>query len=202
MWRAGTANQLVHQMDCAHSHLSNNEDNILEHEVHEMENIENRDDAEENPEQGNAAATYHLEKCDFNRDSSSSTDKEFDLSTCDSTLPERYLVLPGDTWYSIAAKYSIKEYQLKAANRGLASSINLPAYSYVNVPISQEMKVNQAESSVASKTAKYHVVKQGENLGRIARKYKISLAKLLKLNNMTEQDARRLKEGVRLKVSD
>ena len=45
-------------------------------------------------------------------------------------------------------------------------------------------------------------MKRGENLGRIARKYKISLAKLLKMNNMTEADARRLKVGHKLKVSE
>jgi LysM repeat protein len=46
------------------------------------------------------------------------------------------------------------------------------------------------------------VVKRGENLGTIARKYKISLPKLLKINNMSNADARRLKVGRKLKVSE
>jgi LysM repeat protein len=60
----------------------------------------------------------------------------------------------------------------------------------------------QTAQPVTPDTAKYHVVKRGENLGRIARKYRISLAKLLKMNNMTEADARRLKVGHKLKVSE
>ena len=46
------------------------------------------------------------------------------------------------------------------------------------------------------------MVKRGENLGRIAAKYKLTLAKLLKLNNMTQADARRLQVGQKLKVSE
>ena len=60
----------------------------------------------------------------------------------------------------------------------------------------------QAAQPVVQETAKFHVVKRGENLGRIARKYRISLSKLLKLNNMTQADARRLQVGHKLKVSE
>ena len=60
----------------------------------------------------------------------------------------------------------------------------------------------QAAQPAFQETAKFHVVKRGENLGRIPRKYKISLPKLLKLNNMSAADARRLQVGHKLKVSE
>ena len=62
-------------------------------------------------------------------------------------------------------------------------------------------KDNKA-APVVQETARYHVVKRGENLGRIAKKYNLSLPRLLKLNNMTNADARRLQVGHKLKVSE
>ena len=47
-----------------------------------------------------------------------------------------------------------------------------------------------------------HVVKKGETLGVIARKYRISLKKLYSLNGLTEKDARRIQPGRELKVGE
>lgn len=116
-----------------------------------------------------------------------------------------HLVQSGDTWGRIAAQYGITEDVLKGANAQLATLTNLPGGTYLNVPLpadSPEAKAMQAAQPAVQETARYHVVKRGENLGRIARKYKISLPKLLKLNNMTNADARRLQVGHKLKVSE
>lgn len=116
-----------------------------------------------------------------------------------------YHIKSGDTWGRIAAQYNITEDVLKGANAQLATLTNLPAGAYLEVPVpadSAEAKAAQAEKPVVKETAEYHVVKRGENLGRIAKKYKISLPKLLKLNNMTMADARRLQVGQKLKVSE
>ena len=121
------------------------------------------------------------------------------------TVTVKHLVQSGDTWGRIAAQYSITEDVLKGANGTLASRTNLPTGTYLNVPVAQNSaaaQAAQAAQATTPDTAKYHVVKRGENLGRIARKYKISLPKLLKLNNMTDADARRLKVGHKLKVSE
>lgn len=121
------------------------------------------------------------------------------------TVNKPHLVKSGETWGRIAAQYGITEDVLKGANTQLAALTNLPGGSYLNVPLpadSPEVKAMQAAQPAVQETAKYHVVKRGENLGRIAKKYKISLSRLLKLNNMTNADARRLQVGHKLKVSE
>lgn len=119
------------------------------------------------------------------------------------TIPHH--VKSGDTWGRVAAQYGITEDVLKGANTQLASVTNLPAGTYLSVPVPADSAAAQAAEAarpVVQETAKFHVVKRGENLGRIARKYKISLNKLLKMNNMTQADARRLQVGQKLKVSE
>ena len=117
----------------------------------------------------------------------------------------KHLVNSGDTWGRVAAQYGITEDVLKGANPTLAARTNLPGGAYLSVPVpadSAAAKAAQVAKPVVKDTAKYHVVKRGENLGVIARKYKISLPKLLKINNMSNADARRLKVGRKLKVSE
>lgn len=121
------------------------------------------------------------------------------------TVAVAHLVQSGDTWGRIAAQYSITEDVLKGANAALAGRTALPTGTYLNVPVPQgsaAAQAAQAAQPVVQETARFHVVKRGENLGRIARKYKISLNKLLKMNNMTAADARRLQVGQKLKVSE
>jgi LysM repeat protein len=121
------------------------------------------------------------------------------------TVEIKHLIQSGDTWGRIAAQYNITEDVLKGANTQLAAMTNLPGGTYLSVPVpagSTEARQAEAARPAVQDTAQYHVVKRGENLGRIAKKYKISLPKLLKLNNMTNADARRLQVGQKLKVSE
>ena len=115
------------------------------------------------------------------------------------------MIQSGDTWGRIAAEYGITEDVLKGANTQLASLTNLPAGTYLTVPVpadSAHARAADAAAPVVQETARYHVVKRGENLGRIAKKYGLSLPRLLKMNNMTNADARRLQVGHKLKVSE
>lgn len=117
----------------------------------------------------------------------------------------KHHVNSGDTWGRVAAQYGITEDVLKGANPTLAARTTLPGGAYLVVPVpadSQAAQAAQAARPAVADTAKYHVVKRGENLGSIARKNNISLNKLMKLNNMTNADARRLKVGRKLKVSE
>ncbi|MBR3902235.1 MAG: LysM peptidoglycan-binding domain-containing protein [Akkermansia sp.] len=121
------------------------------------------------------------------------------------TVDHPHHIRSGDTWGRIAAQYGITEDVLKAANPSMAERTNLPAGAYLTVKIpadSPAAKALEAAKPVVKDTAKYHIVKRGENLGRIARKYKISLSKLLQLNDMTNADAKRLRVGHKLKVSE
>ncbi len=113
-----------------------------------------------------------------------------------------HLVKSGETWGRIAAQYGVTEDVLKGANTQMASLTNLPGGTYLNVPLPADAVPAPAAQPVEKAAARYHVVKRGENLGRIAKKYNIPLVKLLKLNNMTAADARRLQVGRKLKVSE
>ncbi len=121
------------------------------------------------------------------------------------TVEVKHLVNSGDTWGRVAAQYGITEDVLKGANPSLAARTNLPGGAYLSVPVpadSQAAQAAQAARPAVADTARYHIVKRGENLGSIARKNRISLNKLMKLNNMTNADARRLKVGHKLKISE
>ena len=121
------------------------------------------------------------------------------------TVEVKHLIQSGDTWGRVAAQYGITEDVLKGANTQLASMTNLPGGTFLSVPVPADSAAAQAATAAkpaAPDTAQYHVVKRGENLGRIAKKYKLSLPKLLKINNMSNADARRLQVGQKLKVSE
>lgn len=118
-----------------------------------------------------------------------------------------YHVKSGDTWGRIAAQFNTTEDVLKGANPQLAAVTNLPGGTYLNVPVPEDAaaaqpQVSEQAQAQVQETVKFHEVKRGENLGRIARKYNIPLNKLLKMNNMTMTDAKRLKIGQKLKVSE
>ncbi len=121
-----------------------------------------------------------------------------------STVERKHLVQSGDTWSSIATQYNVTEAVLKGANAQLASMTNLPGGTYLSVPVPADSAAPQpvqAEQPAVQEEVKYHTVKRGENLGRIARKYNIDLNDLYKVNNMTPADAKRLKIGQKLRVS-
>lgn len=120
------------------------------------------------------------------------------------TVERKHLVQSGDTWSSIATQYNVTEAVLKGANAQLASMTNLPGGTYLSVPVPADSAAPQpvqAEQPAVQEEVKYHTVKRGENLGRIARKYNIDLNDLYKVNNMTPADAKRLKIGQKLRVS-
>lgn len=57
-----------------------------------------------------------------------------------------------------------------------------------------------AKNSSTDPSAQYHYVQKGESPWHIAKKYGISVDKLMKLNHLDEATARRLREGDRLRV--
>lgn len=123
------------------------------------------------------------------------------------TTTVKHYVASGDTWYSIAKQYGSTVEALQAANPKSAQKNVLFSGTYLNVPVpadSAHAQTARAENAAqeAASAAKIHVVKRGENLGIIAKRNKISLQKLMKLNNLTEKDARRIRVGQELKVSE
>ncbi len=123
------------------------------------------------------------------------------------TTMVKHYVASGDTWYRIAAQYGTTVEELQAANPKSAQKNVLFSGTYLNVPVksdSPQAQATLAETAAAEAAAapQIHVVKRGENLGIIAKRNKISLQKLMQLNNLTEKDARRIRVGQELKVSE
>lgn len=123
------------------------------------------------------------------------------------TVTVKHLVNSGETWGTVAAQYEVSVEALKAANPKSAAKPMLYQGTYLNVPVSADSERGKAVAATQQQEAtiaagKMHTVKKGESLGLIAKKYKISLKKLLELNNMTEKDARSLKIGTELKVAE
>lgn len=123
------------------------------------------------------------------------------------TVTVKHLVNSGETWGTVAAQYEVSVEALKAANPKSAAKPMLYQGTYLNVPVSAESERGKAVAATQQQEAviaagKMHTVKKGESLGLIAKKYKISLKKLMELNNMTDKDARSLKIGTELKVAE
>ncbi len=123
------------------------------------------------------------------------------------TTMVKHYVASGDTWYRIAAQYGTTVEALQAANPKSAQKNTLFSGTYLNVPVkadSPHAQATLAETAAAEAAAapRIHVVKRGENLGIIAKRNKISLQKLMQLNNLTEKDARRIRVGQELKISE
>ncbi len=123
------------------------------------------------------------------------------------TVTVKHYVASGDTWYRIATQYGTTVEALQTANPKAAQKNMLFSGTYLDVPVKSDSPHAQAvaaENAVAEAAAapKVHTVKRGETLGLIAKRNNISLQKLLKINNLTEKDARRIQVGTELKVSE
>lgn len=119
----------------------------------------------------------------------------------------KHMVASGDNWSSVAVQYGVTVNELKAANPAAATNANLFTGTYLDVPVAVNSAAGQAavaarEQAEEEARGTVHVVKKGETLGVIARKYRISLKKLYSLNNLTEKDARRIQPGRELKVGE
>ncbi len=121
------------------------------------------------------------------------------------TATIKHHINSGDTWYGLSKRYNVSMDALKAANPAAARKDTLFAGEYLNVPVTAEVAAAQAASGAApaapaEETATTHTVQRGDTLAKIARKYKMSVPALMKLNNLTEKDARRIKIGQELRV--
>ena len=108
-----------------------------------------------------------------------------------------HLVKKGETLHSIGAFYGISAAKLKKLNHLTSSTvfvgqrITLRSESVIDATSSTEdivADVPVATEKVDKKTPIYHVVKQGESLFAISRKYKLSVKKLKEYNNLASND--------------
>ncbi len=109
-----------------------------------------------------------------------------------------YKVQPGDSLYTIAVEFGITVEDIKQHN-----SLENPN----NLRVGQELKILQVDSASAPQQEAgdddegyVHVVKPGETLFGIAKRYSIPLNELAKANNITNPGA--LRTGQRLRIPD
>jgi membrane-bound lytic murein transglycosylase D len=93
-----------------------------------------------------------------------------------------YRVRRGDTLGGIARKYRVSLDSLKRANNIRKSNI-IGVGQRLRIPGSSSIYI-AAKSKPSSKRKIKHKVKRGESMHSIARKYSVSLSKLVKINRV------------------
>ncbi|WP_320668225.1 LysM peptidoglycan-binding domain-containing protein [Prochlorococcus sp. MIT 1307] len=111
-------------------------------------------------------------------------------------------VVAGDTLNTIAAQYNKNQEELKSIN-GLTDA----NYLYVgqNIKLYQTRAKGSGQKRLSNnqlfKANQYHIVKQGESLALIAKKYNISLDNLANFNNIKNPNELQLGTRLLLKIN-
>ena len=112
------------------------------------------------------------------------------------TTPETYTVQSGDTLSAISSKYNLGMDYVANIN-GLNRNTSLRVGQKLKLT-GEEPKANAKVENVSEKKPDTHVVKSGETLSSIARKYDLQLNQLAEFNDLSTTSA--LKVGQRLKL--
>lgn len=116
------------------------------------------------------------------------------------TAVQRHKVSRGDTLFGIAKRYGMQVAELKALN-GLTSN-NVPAGRLLKVSAEAEpapaVRGKPAASKLIKVKTRQHVVRRGDTLDEIARKYDVSVSELKKWNRPVARGV--LKVGFKLQI--
>jgi membrane-bound lytic murein transglycosylase D len=113
-----------------------------------------------------------------------------------------YRTAPKETLVTIGKKYKAKPSTLAKINR-FSSKARLKTGTLVKIPASKTVllamaKTGQSKSYKSGNKVTYYRVRAGDNLSRIAKKYRTSTSKVAKWNKIAKTS--RLKIGQRLKI--
>lgn len=116
------------------------------------------------------------------------------------TAVQRHKVSRGDTLFGIAKRYGMQVAELKALN-GLTSN-NVPAGRLLKVSAEAEpapaVRGKPAAGKLIKVKTRQHVVRRGDTLDEIARKYDVSVSELKKWNRPVARGV--LKVGFKLQI--
>lgn len=104
----------------------------------------------------------------------------------------------GDALEKIARANGTTVDAIKKANR--LSSEKLVIGQVLKVPVGTVKKPAALPIIQSTASEEFYVVKNGDNPWKIARSYHVKFEDLLKLNNLDEEKARKLKEGDKIRV--
>lgn len=127
---------------------------------------------------------------------------------------ERYKVQKGDNLYSISKRFNVSLQELMDVNKLETIALKIDQSLIIPTPdnkskssstkettknnITNESKsIKKVNTSPSQSTPSFHIVKKGENIYRIAKKYNISVDELKDANNLTSNT---LKIGQRLSL--
>lgn len=106
-----------------------------------------------------------------------------------------FTVKRGDVLEKIARSHQVSVKELKRVNA--LTDDRLSIGQVLLVPKGSTEPAKEAKQEIA---AQYYVVKPGDNPWKIARQNKVKLEELLELNGLTEESARNLKVGDKIRV--
>ena len=118
-----------------------------------------------------------------------------------STVPDNYTVQSGDSLTAIASKYNlgmdyIADLNNMSRTAGLRAGQKLKLTG--EVPAVETPKTVEKQTTASNNSTDIHVVKSGETLNSIARKYHLQLNYLAELNNLSR--TANVRVGQRLKI--
>ena len=118
-----------------------------------------------------------------------------------STVPDNYTVQSGDSLTAIASKYNlgmdyIADLNNMSRTAGLRAGQKLKLTG--EVPTVETPKTVEKQTTASNNSTDIHVVKSGETLNSIARKYHLQLNYLAELNNLSR--TANVRVGQRLKI--
>lgn len=113
--------------------------------------------------------------------------------------PARHMVRTGDTWERVARDNRVTVNDLKTVNPKVqrlvsGSTLVIPARPG-DKPVQEKTAAAEAELDGVP-----HIVKKGETLSVIARKYKMNWRHVQKFNKMSDKDVARLKIGQKIMI--
>jgi len=115
--------------------------------------------------------------------------------------PKEVKVKKGDVLERIARQNHVSVDELMRANK--LSSTRLKIGQTLKIPghsVKGGAAARTSTASAAAEGAQYYTIKNGDNPWTIAVKHHMKVDELLKLNNMNEDKARRLKPGDRIRI--
>lgn len=113
-----------------------------------------------------------------------------------STIPDSYTVQSGDTLTAIANRYNLSLEQIATLN-GISRTAGLRTGQRLKLS-GEPVSVEESKASTTAANSDIHIVKSGETLNSIARKYHLQLNYLAALNDLPRTAALRI--GQRLKI--
>lgn len=110
------------------------------------------------------------------------------LTTMESIKEQQYhRVKSGETLGGISKRYHCSVNELKRWNNLRSNTIHIGQRLIVNSGGGYKAPATSSASTTTSGGITYHTVKNGESIGMIATRYKISLSDLCRWNNLTEK---------------